>query len=207
MKKIAVFLTDDGTGMQTVIDACVDHLILARLSFVVGTTGRASCLTRARDAGIEYLYYDPKKYDSTDAFFGALKDRLRAAHIDLLVLLDFGMSLPDFFIREFSPHIVAFHPSLERAHMHRADAGIRAAMDVHERHETRAGCMALLLQSGQPETYPILRRETVPVFDDDSVVKIHQRVKKAESYLVQNVLISVLERRTGIDGNGNVFFQ
>lgn len=206
MKKIAVFLTDDGTGMQTVIDACVDHMILAHVSFIVGTTGRASGLTRARDAGIEYMYYDPHKFDSTDAFFGALKDRLRAAHIDLLVLLDFGMPLPEFFVREFYPRTVAFHPSLERAHMYRADAGIRAAMDVHERRQSCAGCMAILLQPGQPEAQPIIRREIVPVFEDDSVVKIHQRVKKAECYLLQKVLISALDHRAE-GGNGQAFFN
>ena len=74
---IAVLISGRGSNLQSIIDATACGRLDAKIAVVISNRADAPGLLRAREAGIEALYVDPRTYTDRDAYDRALVGLLR----------------------------------------------------------------------------------------------------------------------------------
>ncbi len=188
MKRIAVFLSKNGADLQCIIDACADHIVRGSVDLVVSSSEDNLGLRRARDSGIEAIYYDPNRFHNPEEFYVKCCDRIRTKGIDWIFLLEYDNPIPGFMIREFYPRILASTPSLETEFVGVPDAGIRSAKKALEEKAKETGSMIFVVQTGPDQMGRLLSVERVPIFESDNAWKLYHRVKKTEHYAIPKIL-------------------
>lgn len=163
-------------------------------------------LKLADDAGIEHLHFDRERFDSADAFYHDLVERMHARSIDYILMFEYGFYIPEFFIEAFYPKILAIHPSLTPTYIYDEDAGVKAARDIVEANGDVAGVTAYLLKPGGPGGH-VLQQEKVAVFDSDNPFAIYQRVRKAEYCMTPIILKKWVSGAYQLQDDGHVVDQ
>ncbi len=76
---IAVLVSGSGTNLQAVIDAVKSGYIKARIALVLSDNKEAHALERAKKAGIETLFLDPKTAGSKEDYDKKVLEILKTA--------------------------------------------------------------------------------------------------------------------------------
>ena len=112
-KRIAVLVSGGGTNLQALIDAQTQGgLGGGALCAVIASKPGVFALERAAKAGIPGYVVSRKDYPSSQAMTVALVDKLRALHIDLVVLAGFMVILTEEMVQAFPNAILNVHPYL-----------------------------------------------------------------------------------------------
>jgi phosphoribosylglycinamide formyltransferase-1 len=89
VSRLAVLISGRGSNLQAIIDAIRDGRLDAAIAVVISNRDGTVGLRRAREAGIEAIYLDPREYPDRDAYDRALADLLRQRDVDLVCLAGF----------------------------------------------------------------------------------------------------------------------
>ena len=195
MKKIVVLISGTGSNLQAIIDACQSKRINAQISAVISNKSAAYGLERAKTAKIPTALFLRKDYADNLAMDTAIGDYIESVGADLIVLAGYMKILSAEFTRRFAGRIINIHPSLLpkfpglNTYQQALDAGEREhGTTVHfVNEEVDAG--AVILQA------------KVPIFADDRIEDIEQRVKAQEIQIYPLVIKWFTEDRLQlIDG-------
>jgi len=129
MIKIAVLVSGGGTNLQALIDKR-DRIRLSggELSLVVSSAAGTFALERAKNAGIEGITLERKKFADNDEYDSALSLILAEHNIGLVVLAGFLCVLGPQIIKNYNNRIINVHPSLIPSFCGKGFYGLR----VHE---------------------------------------------------------------------------
>jgi phosphoribosylglycinamide formyltransferase-1 len=172
--RLGVLASGSGTNLQSILDACADGRLPARVAVVISNVPGARCLERARGAGVPAVLIPHEGQPSREAFDAALVAELRARGAEWVCLAGFMRVLTRVFLSAFSDRVVNVHPALLPAFpgMH----GVRQALAAGVR---ISGCTVHLVDDGT-DTGPILVQAAVPVHDGDTEQSLHARIQPAE---------------------------
>lgn len=112
MTKIAVFASGNGTNLQAIIDAVRRGELAASIELVVCDRPGAYCLTRAREAGIPYFMFYPRKYPSKAAYEELILQQLTEAGVEYIVLAGYMRIIGLTLLNAYPQRIINIHPSL-----------------------------------------------------------------------------------------------
>jgi phosphoribosylglycinamide formyltransferase-1 len=112
MTKIAVFASGNGTNLQAIIDAVRRGELAASIELVVCDRLGAYCLTRAREAGIPYFMFYPRKYPSKAAYEELILQQLMEAGVEYIVLAGYMRIIGLTLLNAYPQRIINIHPSL-----------------------------------------------------------------------------------------------
>ena len=127
--RIAVLVSGGGTNLQALIDAQSDGILHSGIiQLVISNNSEAYALERAKKAGIASCVITKMELGSQSAFEQAVKDRLSAENIDLIVLAGFMSILSEDFTKDYPERIINVHPSLIPSFCGKGFYGLR----VHE---------------------------------------------------------------------------
>src|SRR5690349_13207131 len=84
--RIAVLISGRGSNLQAIIDAIAAGQLDASIAVVISNVADAGGLQRARDAGIETAYLNPRDYADRDGYDRAVLATLRDRRVDLVCL-------------------------------------------------------------------------------------------------------------------------
>lgn len=112
MTKIAVFASGNGTNLQAIIDAVRRGGLAASIELVVCDRLGAYCLTRAREAGIPYFMFYPRKYPSKAAYEELILQQLMEAGVEYIVLAGYMRIIGLTLLNAYPQRIINIHPSL-----------------------------------------------------------------------------------------------
>lgn len=112
MTKIAVFASGNGTNLQAIIDAVRRGGLAASIELVVCDRLGAYCLTRAREAGIPYFMFYPRKYPSKAAYEELILQQLTEAGVEYIVLAGYMRIIGLTLLNAYPQRIINIHPSL-----------------------------------------------------------------------------------------------
>lgn len=112
MTKIAVFASGNGTNLQAIIDAVRRGELAASIELVVCDRLGAYCLTRAREAGIPYFMFYPRKYPSKAAYEELILHQLTEAGVEYIVLAGYMRIIGLTLLNAYPQRIINIHPSL-----------------------------------------------------------------------------------------------
>ena len=109
---IAVLCSGQGTNLQAILDAVHSGRLRAQVAVVISDRPDANALERARRAGVEACYIDPKAFPTRADYERALISHCDAAGVRFVCLAGFMRILSPMFVRHFQHRILNIHPAL-----------------------------------------------------------------------------------------------
>jgi len=193
--RVGVLVSGRGSNLQALLDASARPGYPAEVVVVISDRERAAALDRARAAGIEALYVNPKDFADREAFDLALVGELSARRVGLVCTAGFMRILSPAFTRAFAGRAMNIHPSLLPSF-----PGLHAQRQALDQGVKVAGATVHFLDDGVVDTGPIILQSTVPVQADDTEDTLAERILAEEHRLYPEAVRLFAEGRLAIDG-------
>ncbi|MCG9598282.1 phosphoribosylglycinamide formyltransferase [Vibrio sp. Isolate25] len=202
MKSIVVLVSGNGSNLQAIIDACETKISTGRVTAVFSNKATAYGLERAKKAGAAAHFLDPKSFDTRDAFDHELMKQIDEYKPDVIVLAGYMRILSGEFVRHYRGRMINIHPSLLPKYPG-LNTYQRAIHAGDEEHGTSVHFVTEQLDGG-----PVILQAKVPIFDEDTVETLTERVQTQEhkiyplvvQWLVEERLIMKDEKEAYLDG-------
>jgi phosphoribosylglycinamide formyltransferase-1 len=122
-KRLVVLVSGGGSNLQSIIDACEQQSVNAKISAVISNNSDAGGLERAARGNIPNIALDHRAFDSRESFDQALSELIDSFTPDLVILAGFMRILTPDFVDHYLGKMMNIHPSLLPAypglHTHR----------------------------------------------------------------------------------------
>ncbi|MFN2137887.1 MAG: phosphoribosylglycinamide formyltransferase [Candidatus Promineifilaceae bacterium] len=196
--RVIVLISGAGSNLQALIDASAAGRLEAEITLVVSNRLTAYGLERARNAGIETLYFPLKPYriagEPRETYDAELAARLLPYEPDLVVLAGWMHVLSPAFLDCFPGQVINLHPALP-GQFDGVD-GIERAFEAFERGEiTYSGCMVHyavpLVDAG-----PVILQQIVPFEEGDLLEDFALRMHAAEHFILVEAARQALAERS-----------
>lgn len=198
--RVLVLISGNGSNLQALIDARDSGQVPIELVAVISNRPGARGLERARRAGIPALTLDHTDFDGREAFDRALIAEIDRYRPDLVVLAGFMRILTPELTRHFRGRMLNIHPSLlpkyQGLHTHE-----RALAAGDREHGVTVHFVTEELDGG-----PAVIQARVPVYEDDNVSTLSERVQTQEHRIYPLAVRWFAEGRLSMD-NGKVFLD
>lgn len=196
--RVGVLASGRGSNLQALLDACARPDFPARVVVVLSDRERAQALERARAAGVEAVWVNPKDFTDHEAFDRALVRELEGRRVGLVCLAGFMRVLTAGFVRAFAGRILNVHPSLLPAF-----PGLHAQRQALDHGVKVAGATIHFIDEGV-DTGPIVLQAAVPVAPGDTEEALAARILAEEHRLYPEAVRLFAEGRLSIQGRGVV---
>ena len=193
--RVGVLVSGRGSNLQALLDASARPDYPAEVVVVLSDRERAAALERARAAGVEALYVNPKDFADREAFDLALVRELTARRVGLVCTAGFMRILSVAFTRAFAGRAMNIHPSLLPAF-----PGLHAQRQALDHGVKIAGATVHFLDDGAVDTGPIILQSSVPVQPDDTEDTLAARILTEEHRLYPEAVRLFAEGRLAIAG-------
>ena len=199
--RLAVLLSGGGRTLKNFIDLRAAGKLPVDIRLVLSSSSQAGGLRHARDAGIETQVFPRSKYDTDAAYGDALFDACRQAEVDYVVMAGFLKlaPVPD----DFVGRVLNIHPALIPAFCGRGMYGHHVHQAVLESGVKITGVTVHFVDNRYDQG-PIIWQQPVPVFDDDTVDSLADRVFEAEKEAYPNILRQLAAGKIRLKGNKGV---
>ncbi|RJX74254.1 phosphoribosylglycinamide formyltransferase [Vibrio sinensis] len=189
MKSIVVLVSGNGTNLQAIIDACETNISNGKVTAVFSNKAEAFALERAKKAGAAGIFLDPNDFDTRDAFDQELMRQIDEYEPTLLILAGYMRILSGEFVRHYMGRMINIHPSLLPKYPG-LNTYQRAIHAGDEEHGTSVHFVTEQLDGG-----PVILQAKVPIFDEDTVETLTQRVQTQEHLIYPMVTKWFVEGR------------
>ena len=174
--RLAVLGSTNGTDLVPVVGAERSGSLSASVDVIISNNESSGILKKARHYGIEN-YFICHKNKKRGVFDFEMSQILENKKIDLILLIGFMRILSPAFVDRWGGKIINVHPSL----LPKYAGGM--SNDVHESvlaaGDKETGC-TIHLVTKEVDGGPILLQKSCPVFENDTVRSIKERVQKLE---------------------------
>lgn len=202
MKSIVVLVSGNGSNLQAIIDACGKDITNGRVTAVFSNKANVFALERAEKADAAAHFLDPKAFDTRDAFDHELMKQIDEYKPDVIVLAGYMRILSGEFVRHYMGRMINIHPSLLPKYPG-LNTYQRAIHAGDEEHGTSVHFVTEQLDGG-----PVILQAKVPIFDEDTVETLTERVQTQEhkiypmvvKWLVEERLVMKDEKEAYLDG-------
>lgn len=184
--RIAALISGRGTNLQSIIDAIESGKLDATIAVVVSNRAEAPGLARARAAGIEALYLNPREYADRDSYDQVIANLLTARKVVLVCLAGFMRLVGRPLLDAFPRRILNIHPSLLPAFR-----GLDAQRQALE-HGVRITGATVHVVTSDLDDGPIIVQAAVPVLDNDTVDTLAARILEEEHRIYPEAIRRVL---------------
>jgi formyltetrahydrofolate-dependent phosphoribosylglycinamide formyltransferase len=193
-QKLIILISGSGSNLQAILDATADGRLPAQVVLVVSNRKDAYGLTRARQAGVETLYFPLKPYRDDgrgrEAYDADLADLLASHQPDLLVLAGWMHIFSPAFLNRFAGRVINLHPALPG--MFPGAHAIEEAFQAYQRGEiAHSGCMVHHVIA-ELDAGPVIAQAIVAIEPADSLDDFAARLHAAEHRLLVNAIRHML---------------
>ncbi|MFD1806817.1 phosphoribosylglycinamide formyltransferase [Pasteurella oralis] len=200
MKKIVVLISGQGTNLQALIDACRSGAIPAQIVAVISNKADAFGLQRAKSAAIPSKVFLRQEFDSHLAMDQQIADYIESVQADLIVLAGYMKILSAEFTQRFTGRILNIHPSLLPKY-----PGLHTYQQALDAGEQEHGTTVHFVNE-EVDSGAIILQAKVPIFADDEMTDIEERVKEQELRIYPLVVKWFVEDRLKLI-NGQAFLD
>ena len=191
---VGVLASGRGSNLQALLDACAAPDFPARIVVVISDRERAAALDRARAAGVEAVWLNPKDYADRERFDLALVRELEKRQVGLVCQAGYMRILSAAYTRAFYGRALNVHPSLLPAF-----PGLHAQRQALEHGAKVTGATVHFADEGV-DTGPIVLQAPVPVLADDTEETLSARILLEEHRLYPAAVRLFAEGRLEIAG-------
>jgi len=192
--RIGVLVSGLGSNLQAILDACARPGYPAQVAVVVSDRERALALERARTAGVEALWINPKDFADRESFDAELVRELTARGVGLMCHAGFMRILSPVYVRAFAGRALNIHPSLLPAF-----PGLHAQRQALDHGAKVAGATVHFVDEGM-DSGPIVLQAAVAVEPNDTEETLSARILVQEHRLYPEAIRLFAEGRLRIEG-------
>ena len=193
--RVGVLASGRGSNLQALLDASTRPDYPAEVVLVISDRERAAALDRARAAGVEALFVNPKDFGDRESFDLALVREFTARRVGLVCHAGFMRILSAPYVRAFAGRAMNIHPSLLPAF-----PGLHAQRQALEHGAKVAGATVHFVDEGPVDTGPIILQASVPVQPDDTEESLGARILVEEHRLYPEAVRLFAEGRLEVVG-------
>lgn len=194
MTKVAVFVSGNGSDLQSIIDAIEHGDLDAKIEIVVASKAGIFAIERAKAAGILSQVFFKGDFKNLEEMYESIIEKLKSLDIEYIVLAGYLNILSPNIIKAFDKKIINIHPSLLPKYGGDGMYGMRVHRAVIENGEKVSGATVHFVDEGT-DTGEIIAQETVPVYEDDTPESLAARVLETEHILLPKTLKTLFERK------------
>ena len=187
MKRIAIFVSGNGTNMENLIRQIHAGKIPAECRLVICDNPEAAAVRKAENLGVTTRLVDRKNFASKAGFEEEIIWHLAENKIDLIALAGFMRILSPDFVKRYAGRIVNIHPALLPAF-----PGGHAIQDAFKAKVKETGVTVHFVDAGV-DTGPMILQRKIPVEAGDTLESLEARIHAAEYELYPEALRLVLE--------------
>jgi phosphoribosylglycinamide formyltransferase-1 len=191
---VGVLASGRGSNLQAILDACATPGFPAGVAVVISDRERAAALERARAAGVEALWVNPKDFGDREAYDRALVHALQGRSVQLVCHAGWMRILSPGYVRAFAGRALNIHPSLLPAF-----PGLHPQRQVLDYGAKISGATVHFLDEGV-DTGPIVLQAAVPVEPADTEETLAARILVEEHRLYPAAIRLFAEGRLRIEG-------
>jgi phosphoribosylglycinamide formyltransferase-1 len=196
---IVVLISGSGTNLQAIIDACENNKINGQISAVVSNKAGVYGLERAAKSNIPTHVLSHKEFDSRDDYDQSLVSIIDQYQPKVVVLAGFMRILTADFVSHYAGKLINIHPSLLPKYQ---------GLDTHQRaidaKDQEHGCSVHFVTE-ELDGGPVILQAKVPVFEDDDIDSLSQRVHYQEHQIYPMVVKWMCEDRLTMEQKSNTF--
>ncbi len=190
MNRLAVLISGNGSNLQALIDQIGAGHLDAELSVVISDRPNAYGLERAARAGIPTEVVTVSDTGDRSTYDANLAELVAGYSPDLIVLVGWMLILGPEFLRHFPDKAINLHPALPGLFsgtnaIQRAHAAFQAGAVKH------TGVMVHRVIA-QVDAGPVIVTEPVPIFPEDSINDLEERIHFVEHNLIVAAVDMVL---------------
>jgi phosphoribosylglycinamide formyltransferase 1 len=191
---VGVLASGRGSNLHAILEACARPGFPARVAVVISDRERAVALERARVAGVEAVWVNPKDFGDREAFDLTLVHELQSRGVGLVCHAGFMRILSPLYVRVFAGRALNVHPSLLPAF-----PGLHAQRQALEYGAKVAGATVHFVDEGV-DTGPIVLQAAVPVEPGDTEETLAARILVQEHRLYPEAIRLFAQGRLRIQG-------
>ena len=192
--RVGVLVSGRGSNLQALLEACRAPGFTARVAVVISDREHAPALDRARAAGVEALWINPKDFADREQFDAALVRELEARKVGLVCQAGFMRILSPVYVRAFAGRALNIHPSLLPAF-----PGLHPQRQALDHGVTVTGATVHFVEDGV-DSGPIVLQAAVPVEPHDTETTLAARILTEEHRLYPAAVRLFAEGRLEIVG-------
>ena len=193
-RRLGVLISGRGSNLQAILDAITEGRLDAEVAVVLSNRPEATGLHRARAAGVEGVFVDPRSFDAREAFDLALVSELKARGVGLVCLAGFMRLLSREFVFAFPNAILNIHPSLLPSF-----PGLDAQGQALE-HGVEITGATVHIVTPELDAGPIVRQAAVEVRRDDTAETLAERILVEEHRLYPDAIAALLRGGWRLEG-------
>lgn len=171
---LGVLASGRGSNLQSIMDACSQGHIPARVAVVISDQAGAYALERARLANIPAVHIIPEEYSNKHLYETAVRETLLKQGVELVCLAGYMRLVGKALLEAFPNRIMNIHPALLPAF-----PGLHGQKQAWEYGVKYSGCTVHFVDEGM-DTGPIILQAVVPVLDDDTEASLSARILEQE---------------------------
>lgn len=199
--KIAILASGNGTNFQALAEKFQSGEIPGELSLLFCDHPDAYVVERAKKLKVPYESFTVKECGGKKPYEERLLDLLNANQIDFLILAGYMRVIGAEIIKTFENSIINLHPAYlpEYPGLHSIE---RAFEDHVQNGRTETGVTVHYVDCGL-DSGPIIAQRHVPIYDEDTVDELEERVHECEHILFPQTIKRVLNDRIAYEKGSN----
>lgn len=192
--RVAVFLSGRGSNFLALREAVGRGAIDADIALVLSNKAEAPGLLKAREAGLETLFLDPKAFASREDYDRAVIGELDRRGIDLVCLAGYMKVLTPDLCEAYKNRIVNIHPALLPAF-----PGLHVQQKAIDWGVRFSGCTVHFV-AAEVDMGPIILQAVVPVLQDDTEESLAARILVEEHRIYPEAVSLYFQGRLEVRG-------
>lgn len=194
MLNLGVLASGRGSNFQAIIDAVENEVLQAKIKVLLTDNPKAYAIERAKRNRIPWHYLDPNDFKTKDDYEWEIVRTLQDYGVDTVCLAGYMRLIGKKLLTAFPQRIINIHPSLLPAF-----PGLHAQMKALEYGVKIAGCTVHFVDDGM-DTGPVILQAAVPVYGDDTVDSLSERILAQEHRILVEALRLLAEGRLLVEG-------
>jgi len=192
--RLLILISGNGSNLQAILDACKSGELDATVVSVISNKAEAYGLIRARNAGVESIYFSKLENESRQKYDSRLAGYVTTQLPDYIILAGWMRIFSSSFLSHFPNRVINLHPALPE--MFPGTHAIERAYQAYQRGEIKhTGVMIHLVPDEGVDNGPVLATEIVPIFADDTLESLETRVHKTEHELLIKTLKELITQK------------
>ena len=192
--RLVVLISGNGSNLQAILDACASGELDATVVSVISNKAEAYGLIRARNVGIESIYFPKLETESRQQYDARVAGYVTTLQPNYIILAGWMRILSNSFLSFFPNQVVNLHPALPETFP--GTHSIERAFEAYQRKEiSHTGVMVHLVLDEGVDNGPVLATEIVPIFADDTLESLEARVHQTEHKLLITTLKQLVTKK------------
>ena len=191
MKRIGILSSHNGSGFDTILQACENKILDAQVVLVISNNSNAKVLEKASKKDIPNFVINAKKYPNEN-LDEKITNLMLEFKIDYIFLSGYMKKIEKNLLKEFPNKIINSHPALLPKFGGSGMYGRFVHEAVIKAKEKESGCTIHYVNENYDEGEYILQK-SISLLQDEKVETLEEKIKELEKAAVVEAFLKLIK--------------